>query len=186
MNEAVPELPPDLPVPVNDGACDDLVGKEMPRIRLASTRHRQVDVAKASQQSTVFFFYPGTGKPGAPVPHGWDPIPGARGCTQQNCGYRDLYREFLALGIEVYGISADPLANQEEFANYRHIPYELLNDSGFELTDALHLPTFEFQGQRYIKRLVLVARDGRIEKVFYPVFPPGRNAEVVLEYLRNQ
>lgn len=36
-----------------------------------------------------------------------------------------------------------------------------------------------------IKRLTLVVRDGRIATVFYPVFPPNKNAEEVLAWLRR-
>lgn len=157
----------------------------MPPVRLESTRGRKVDVAGASRRPTVFFFYPSaTGKPD--MPKEWDLIPGARGCTPQNCAYRDRYREFRGLGFEVYGVSAQGSDDQKEFADRMHIPYELLSDSDFELTEALRLPTFEFHGQRYIKRLTLVIEDGRIQRVFYPVFPPDRNAEIVLEYLSGR
>jgi len=185
MNGTPYDLPPDLPVPVDDGACDHLLGRAMPRVRLVSTRGRKVDVAKASLRPTVMFFYPAaTGKPD--MPREWDLIPGARGCTPQNCAYRDHYQEFRALGYEVHGVSAQPPGEQKQFADRMHIPYELLSDSAFELTEALQLPTFEFQGRRYIKRSTLVVKDGRIKKVFYPIFPPNRNADVVLEHLRGR
>jgi peroxiredoxin len=144
-----------------------------------------VDLADATKGRAVLFFYPAaTGRPDAP--EGWDLIPGARGCTAQNCAYRDGYGEFRALGVEVYGVSAQPVEEQRDFAGRMHIPFELLNDSGFELIHALRLPTFELHGRRYVKRLALVAARGRIEKVFYPVFPADRNAAVVLEYLRSR
>ena len=178
-------LPPGLPVPMDDGACDHLPGMSMPSVRLRSTTGRHVDIAKISAWSTVLFFYPAaTGKPD--MPKEWDLIPGARGCTSQNCAYRDHYREFRDLGLEVFGISAQRPEDQKEFAVRMGIPYELLSDSDFELTKALRLPAFEFQGRRYIKRLTIAAEDGRVKKVFYPVFPPDRNAEAVLAYLRGR
>lgn len=178
-------LPPDLPVPTDEGACDHLPARAMPPMRLVSTRGSKADVAKVSQRPTVIFFYPAaTGK--ADMPGECDLIPGARGCTPQNCAYRDHYREFRDLGFEVYGVSAQSPEEQKGFADRMHIPYELLSDSDFELTETLQLPTFEFQGRRYIKRLTVVVAGGRIEKVFYPVFPPDRNAEVVLEYVRGR
>ena len=64
------------------------------------------------------------------------------------------------------------------------LPFEVLSDSGFELTNALRLPTFETAGLRLLKRLTLVIRAGRIEHVFYPVFPPDESAERVIEWLR--
>jgi peroxiredoxin len=144
-----------------------------------------VNIAEISARNTVLFFYPAaTGKPD--MPKEWDLIPGARGCTSQNCAYRDHYREFRDLGLEVFGISAQRPEDQKEFAARMGIPYQLLSDSAFELTEALRLPTFEFQGRRYIKRITIAGEDGRIKKVFYPVFPPDRNAEAVLAYLRGR
>lgn len=178
-------LPPGLPVPVDDGACDHLPGGSVPPVRLMSTSGRRVDLVEVSVRPTVLFFYPSaTGKPD--MPREWDLVPGARGCTAQNCAYRDSYGEFRGLGLQVYGISAQGPAEQKDFADRMSIRYELLSDSDFELTEALRLPTFEFHGRQYIKRLTVVAEDRRITHVFYPVFPPDRNAEVVLQYLRGR
>jgi len=182
-------LPPDLPVPVDNRACDHLRGTLMPSVVLRSTRGRLVNVGEIAKHPTVFFFYPETGKPGDPIPEAWNRIPGARGCTPQNCGFRDRYQEFGALGFEVFGVSGQGrseeqgLAEQMEFAERAELPFELLNDSRLELTRALRLPTFQFEGRAFIERLALVADGRRIDRVFYPVFPPDKNAEMVLEYL---
>ncbi len=157
----------------------------MPPIVLWSTRGRDVSLAEVSNQPTVFFFYPETGKPGDPIPRAWNEIPGARGCTPQNCAFRDHYREFRDLGFQVYGASSQSLEEQIEFAKRNNLPYELLNDSDLKLTRALRLPTFQFQSKLFIKRLALVVKHSLIEKVFYPVFPPDKNAEAVLRYLRG-
>ncbi len=178
-------LTEDLPVPADDGACLHLPGMKVPSISLRSTSGRDVNLAGASRGQVVFF-YPETGKPGAQIPKSWNDIPGARGCTPQSCAFRDHYREFKELGFEVFGVSAQGLDEQKEFAKRNNLPYELLNDSDFRLTNELRLPTFKFESKTFIKRLALVVRRGRIEKVFYPVFPPDKNAEVVLEYLRGK
>jgi peroxiredoxin len=203
-------LPAHLPEPKDDGAAEHLIGATVPSIQLRSTAGRRVNVAAVAQKLSVFFFYPATVKPGIPIPGEWSEVPGARGCTLQNCAFRDEYARFRAAGCEVFGVSGqgqDPehgLAEQIEFARRVHLPFELLNDSRFELVGALSLPTFvaslrsptvEFEGHRYdfplqgrtlVKRLTFVANLGRIEKVFYPVFPPDRNASAVLEYLRTR
>ncbi len=179
-------LPPNLPVPIDDGACDHLLGVEMPPLTLYSTRNRLVDVREISQHPAVLFFYPHTGIPGTPIREGWNEIPGARGCTPQSCAFRDHYHEFKELGAEIFGVSAQSLSEQVDFALRNNIPYELLNDSDFRLTTALRLPTFELKSTRYIKRLALVVNRSRIEKVFYPVFPPDKNAETVLTYLKSR
>jgi len=179
-------LPKGLPVPVDDGARRHLPGMKMPSLSLQSTGPHDVNLADASAREAVFFFYAETGRPGALIPEGWSEIPGARGCTPQSCGFRDHYREFKKLGFEVFGVSTQNLDEQIEFAKRNKLPYELLNDSDFRLTKALRLPTFEFDSNTFVKRLALVVERGRIEKVFYPVFPPDKNAELVLEYLRRK
>ncbi len=179
-------LPGDLRVPYDDGACRHLTGTRLPSVSLRSTKGRYVNIAEVSQQPAVFFFYPETGRPGEPIPRGWNEIPGARGCTPQCCNFRDRYREFEELGFQVFGVSAQSLEEQLEFARRTNLPYELLNDSGFLLTKALRLPTFEFQSGIFIKRLALVVTQTVIERVFYPVFPPNKNAEQVIAYMRSE
>jgi hypothetical protein len=59
----------------------------------------------------------------------------------------------------------------------------VLYDPELRLAAALELPTFEVEGARLYERLTLVARAGVIVKVFYPVFPPDRNADEVIAWL---
>ena len=160
---------------------------DVPPISLLSTSGELVDVAAESRQgATVFFFYPRSGRPDEPQIPGWDDIPGARGCTPQSCAFRDHIGEFDLLRVRVFGISAQDTEYQREFAERTHLPYLLLSDYSFALTSALRLPTFAAGGVTLIRRLTLVVKDGRIEKVFYPVFPPDKNAEEVLAYLRSR
>ena len=154
--------------------------------RSRSTLGTVVNIAEASRGGrAVFFFYPRSGRPDQPPIPGWDDIPGARGCTPHSGAFRDHLAEFEALGGQVFGVSAQDTEYQREFAQRTHLTYPLLSDAAFALTDALGLPTFEAGGMRLIKRLTLVVSEGCIERVFYPVFPPDRNAEEVLAYLRR-
>ena len=155
----------------------------MPRVTLSSTAGRDVDLADLGDRRTVLYFYPRTGRPDRPVPAEWDAIPGARGCTPEACGFRDHFADISALGAGVYGVSTQGTDYQREAAERLHLLFELLSDSEFALTDALSLPTFDFEGVRLLKRLTLVVRAGRVEHVFYPVFPPNRHAEEVLTWL---
>jgi peroxiredoxin len=178
-------LPADLPVPVDDGAADHLPGIAVPAVRLPSTRGGEVDLAKAADGPgrLVVYVYPRTGKPGEPLIEGWDEIPGARGCTPQSCAFRDHVAEFAALGASLLGVSAQSPADQAEFVAREAIPYPVLSDEGLALARELRLPTFEAGGLTLYKRLTFVAREGRIEHVLYPVFPPDRNAADVLAWL---
>jgi peroxiredoxin len=177
------ELPKDLPVPVDDGACAHLAGMRLPSLALPSTAGRAVDLSALSGR-TVVYCYPRTGRPDREVPTGWNEIPGARGCTPQSCAFRDHYRELRALGVtEVFGLSTQDSSYQQEAVARLHLPFELLSDERLAFARALHLPTFDVDGMTLIKRLTLIAQDGVIEKVFYPVFPPDRNAEEVISWL---
>ena len=179
------ELPPDLPVPVNDGAADHLIGLCLPSLTLPAADGSEVDLASLPGR-VVVYVYPRTGQPDQPpLVDDWDLIPGARGCTPQSCAFRDHHAELQSLGAEVYGLSTQTTEYQQEAAARLHLPFPLLSDAGLALTSALTLPTFDAGGETLLKRLTWVAQDGRIVKVWYPVFPPDRNAEEVLTWLRQ-
>jgi peroxiredoxin len=198
------ELPKNLPVPQDDGACDHLPGTRLPRLALASTAGRSVELA-ALKGTTVIYIYPRTGRPDQEVPTGWNAIPGARGCTPQSCAFRDHFEELKGAGAaQVFGLSTQDTGYQREAVERLHLPFELLSDEKLALVKALKLPTFRVDGMTLIKRITLIARDRQIagtprlegaisgarrgepaiEKVFYPVFPPDRNAGDVLAWLK--
>lgn len=179
-------LPTDLPRPTDDGACDHLEGMSLPPIKLSSTDNQILDLAELTLKPTVLFFYPRTGRPDEQAPAGWDEIPGARGCTPQSCGYRDHFSEFKTLGFLVLGVSTQTTEFQQELIQRIHLPFPILSDSEFVLTNTLKLPTFEFNEMRLLKRMAWVCEDGKILKVFYPVFPPDKNAETVITWLKYQ
>jgi peroxiredoxin len=177
-------LPEGLPVPEDDGAADHLPGADVPSVVLESSQG-PVDVAELCAERGVVYVYPRTGKPGVPSLPGWDEVPGARGCTPQSCAFRDHAAELAELGARVAGVSAQMLADQLEFAERNHMPYPVIADPELRLRDALGLPTFEIAGHTLYKRLAFVAERRRIVKVFYPVFPPDRNAVDVVDWLRR-
>jgi len=171
-------LPEGLPVPVDGGAADHLTGAELPDLVLPSSQG-----AVNVRDFEVIYVYPRTGRPGQPSPPGWDEIPGARGCTPQSCAFRDHSAELAALGARVAGLSAQSLDDQVEFADRNRMPFPIVSDEWLDLVRDPGLPTFEVDGLTLYKRLALIAKQGRIRKVFYPVFPPDRNAGDVLAWL---
>lgn len=189
-------LPPDLAVPIDDGAARALGGERVPALALASTLGGTVDLAEAALGPAVFFFYPRTGVPGRPPPRfadgtEWDLVPGMRGCTPQSCGFRDLLGEFRELGVAVYGISTQSSTYQRELAERLHIPFPILSDRELRLTRALALPSIEAppvdgEPTTLIRRMAWYCESGRIEHVWYPVFPPDRCAARVLDWLRER
>lgn len=185
MTDNYQSLPADLPRPVDDGACRHLPGMRMPSVRLLSTGGQLVDLAALTASRTIIYCYPRTGTPGTPLLEGWDSIPGARGCTPQSCGFRDHNLELNHMGAEVFGLSAQDTDYQKEMALRLHLPFEILSDAQFALTDKLRLPCFEVAGMRLLRRLTLVIKNGVIETVFYPVFPPDTHAQEVIAWLKT-
>ena len=181
----IQEIPEGLPEPTDDGACDHLPGMWLPSVPLTSTSGDTVDLADLAG-TTVVYCYPMTGRPDQDLPAGWDEIPGARGCTPQSCGFRDHHSELAALGAGVFGLSTQTTAYQREAAERLRLPFELLSDEKLEFAEALGLPTFEAEGTTLVKRLTMIVEDGEIRRVFYPVFPPGENAEDVIAWLSRQ
>ncbi|QHS16039.1 peroxiredoxin [Halopenitus persicus] len=179
-------LPDDLPVPEDDGAADHLQGMTMPDVSLPATDDTAVELRELPPR-TVIYVYPLTGRPDEDViPEGWEDVPGARGCTPESRGFRSHYDELRDAGVgDVFGLSTQSTAYQREARDRLHLPFELLSDAERELADALDLPTFTIEGEEYLKRLTMVVTDGRIEHVFYPIFPPDEHADEVLEWVSN-
>jgi peroxiredoxin len=171
-----------LPRPSDDGAADHLTGMALPHVPLPATDGTVVDVT-ALPGWTVLYAYPMTGRPGVPLPHDWDAIPGARGCTPQSCAFRDHAAELGRLGVDrIYGLSTQPTDAQREAAERLHLPFTLLSDRDLALARGLRLPTFEAEGTTMLRRLTLILQDGRVRHTMYPVFPPDANAGDVVAW----
>jgi len=177
-------LPAGIPAPQDDGAARHLTGAKLPDIVLRATSGAPVNLSKLKGR-TVVYVYPRTGVPGVDAPPGWDDIPGARGCTPQSCGFRDHFADLKRLDVQqLYGLSTQDTAYQREAATRLHLPFAILSDEKLALTKAMKLPTFTTSGMTLLKRMAWVIDDGEITKVFYPVFPPDKNAEEVIAWLR--
>ena len=176
------KLPENLPVPEDDGGSVHLIGSKIDSIELRSTNGLKVDLGSIKGK-VVIYCYPMTGRPDVPLPDGWNEIPGARGCTPQSCSYKDHYKEFQELGVEVYGLSTQTTDYQKEMVDRLSLPFNVLSDSQMELTQAINLPTFVVTGMVLLKRLTMVVEDSVIKSVHYPVFPSDSDPDWVLDYL---
>jgi peroxiredoxin len=176
-------MPANLPMPEDDGGCNHLVGLGLPDINVQSTSSGMVNLARQTGW-IVIYCYPMTGRPGQVIPDGWASIPGAAGCTPQSCSFRDGHGSLAALDVKVFGMSTQSTADQIEAIHRLRLPYELISDSALSFAPTLKLPLFEISGMTFFKRVTLVVEDGIIKKYFYPVFPPDRNVDEVLSWLR--
>lgn len=177
-------LPNDLPVPKDDGAGDHLVSLNLPNLALDNTSQKAVNLSKITGWQ-VIFCYPLTARPDAPLPEAWNLVPGARGCTPQACSIRDAHSALKAMHVSVFGMSTQTSDYQKEAAERLHLPYSLLSDHAHCFIDALDLPTFTWLQQRLNKRLTIIALDGKIQHIFYPVFPPDTHIHQVIEWLNT-
>ena len=179
------QLPTDLPVPQDDGACNHLVGMPLPNVALLATDGSMVNLSQLAGR-LVIYCYPMTGQPNVPLPEGWDQIPGARGCTPQSCAFRDHYQELQALNANVFGLSVQSTDYQREMATRLHLPFQVLSDEQYQFQKALNLPTFVAAGMTLLKRVTLISHQGRIEAVHYPIFPSDSDPAWVLDYLKSK
>ena len=178
------ELPIDLPVPTDDGAAKHLTGLYLPAIELNATIGKTIQL-NALKGKYVLYVYPMTGQPNVALPEGWDSIPGARGCTPQSCSFRDHADELAKLNTKVFGISSQTTEYQLEVKNRLHLPFELLSDTSFLLKELLGLTTFCAGNIELYKRLTMIIDNCQIVKTFYPVFPPDKNVNNVIDWLKN-
>jgi peroxiredoxin len=180
-------LPPDIPAPQDDGGARHLACAKLPDVTLTATHDGPAVNLSKLKGRTVLYIYPRTGVPGVDAPPGWDDIPGARGCTPQSCGFRDHFADLKALGVaHVYGLSTQDSSYQREAALRLHLPFPILSDADLDFARKLRLPMFKTSGMTLLKRLALLIEDGVIVKVFYPVFPPDKNAAEVIAWLRHR
>lgn len=180
------KLPDNLPEPVDDGACDHLVGAKLPSIALESSSGRKIDLSRLTGL-TVIYVYPMSSADDSVLPDNWDSIPGARGCTPQSCSFRDHADELAELGAEVFGLATQSPDYLRGEVGRLHLPFELLSDQDLALQQALRLPVFDVKvaGKAVLKRATLICKDDEIGHVFYPVFPPDKSADQVVEWLKR-
>jgi peroxiredoxin len=178
------DLPNNLPIPEDDGACNHLTGSRLPNVTLPATDGTSINPSGIPGW-LVIYCYPMTGRPDTALPERWDEIPGARGCTPQSCSFRDHHQEIQVLKTRVFGLSVQNTDYQAEAVERLHLPFPLLSDSKLEFASALNLPMLEVEGMHLLKRVTMIAKDGVIQKVFYPVFPPDKNIDDVLVWLRE-
>ena len=183
MNLSV--LPKGLPIPEDDGACNHLFNKRLPDISLLNQDGNLLKLNRKDTFRLVLYCYPMTGHPNKPLPPDWDHIPGARGCTPQNCSFRDHYDELIKLNAIPIGLSSQNTIDIKEMVSRLLIPYDFVSDENLEFTNKLKLPTFTIDKKIYIKRVTMIIEKSIIKKFFYPIFPPDLHIHEVIKWLKS-
>ena len=128
-------------------------GGAAPEFSLHDANGHEVSLTSLEGRNVIVYFYPKDDTPG---------------CTKEACGFRDLWGEIEALGVEVLGISPDPEASHRRFADKYHLPFRLLSDP-----DKRVMAAYGAWGEKVlygrrsvgvIRSTVWIGPDGRVRK----------------------
>ncbi len=178
-------LPPNLHIPENDGACNHLINSLIPNISLLNQDSNFLKLNRNDTFKLIIYCFPMTGNPKKPLPKKWNSIPGAKGCTLQTCSFRDEYDELIKLNAIPVGISTQNISDIKEMTLRLKIPYDVLSDFDLKFANCIGLPTFTINKKTYLKRVTLIIEQSKIVNVFYPIFPPQNNVYNVIDWLRK-
>ena len=171
--------------PSDGELAESLLGQPLPSLRLACTTGGILDLAALAIEPLVVFVHPGT-ETSRQVREDPDGLLGS-GCTLQNQAFREHVASFAGRRLNVVGVSARPPEEQRRFCRRERLQFPLLSDTGMALADTIDLPTTRLgSGERVYSRLTFIAHEGIIDRVFYPVPIPRRNALDVLAWLDKQ
>lgn len=179
------DLLTNLAKPEEDGACNHLLNSTIPDISLPTQDGNLLKLNRSDTFFLVIFCYPMTGHPDRPLPENWNLIPGARGCTSQNCSFRDNYDNLIKANALPIGVSTQSVSDIKEMSIRLHIPYDVVSDQQLIFASALNLPIFSIDKKKFLKRVTLIIEKSVIKKVFYPIFPPNIHINEVLSWLNR-
>ena len=172
-----------FPIPKDDGKASHLFNIHLPPIALKNQHGNLLNLKRSDTFRLIIYFYPMTGNPNKILPQNWDQIPGATGCTSETCTFRDNYEELIKLNAIPIGISTQSVEDLQEMTNRLLIPYDVLSDSEYFLMNELSIPNFKNKNKIYFKRITLIVEKNIVKKVFYPIFPPNKHINEVLQWL---
>jgi|TARA_B110000116_G_C16787101_1_gene561538 peroxiredoxin len=179
------KLPTNLSKLEQDGACNHLLNAIIPEISLPTQDDNMLKLNRSDTFRLVVFCYPMTGRPDQSLPKNWDMIPGARGCTSQNCSFRDNYDNLIKANALPIGVTTQSIIDIKEMTNRLIIPYDVLSDQQLLLASALNLPIFSINEKKFLKRVTLIIEKSVIKNFFYPIFSPNTHINEVLEWLNK-
>ncbi len=145
-------------------------GADAPDFELQN-QHGESVALSSFDGRVVVYFYPRADTPG---------------CTTEACSFRDRWDEFDGAGVDVIGISDDPVADLEAFAEEYDLPITLLSDEDGAVASA-----YDSYGEKSmfgntfdgVFRNTYVVEDGEIVATYEGVDPEG-HADEILSDLR--
>ena len=172
-------------IPDNIRIIDNLTNKSLPPISLKNQWGNKLQLNRSDTFRLVIYFYSMTGHPDKKLPENWNKIPGAEGCTLENCNFRDSYDNFIELNALPIGISTQTVDDVREMTQRMNIKYDVLSDCDLVCVNTLSLPTFSINKKTFIKRLTIIVENNIIKKVFYPVVCINKHVDNVLKWLKE-
>ncbi|KAG6828373.1 hypothetical protein H0H92_008215 [Tricholoma furcatifolium] len=143
------------------------IGDVLPAgLTLKNEKGEDVDVAGlAAEKGVVFFLVPKADTPG---------------CTNQACGFRDIYPDFTSLDYTVYCLSADSPAAQTKWQTKKELPYPLISDPKRVLISALGAG----EGGKTKRSHFIFEKGGKLLDKKIPVKPVD-SPKLALEFIQN-
>jgi peroxiredoxin Q/BCP len=119
-------------------------------------------------KALVIFFYP---KDDTPL------------CTQEACGFRDAYEQFVAAGAEVVGVSADTAASHAAFARKHKLPFPIVSDRDGHIRKLFGVP--KLLGFLPGRVTYVIDREGIVRLVFNSSFTAAGHVQQALDLVRR-
>jgi peroxiredoxin Q/BCP len=144
------------------------VGEMAPAFDLPSSTGKNIKLSDYKGKTVVVYFYPKADTPG---------------CTTEACGFRDSADEYRKAGVEVVGISPDPVEDVKAFADKFQLNFPLLADADHKVCEAYGVwQQKTMAGNTFMgamRTTFVVGPDGKITHVFEKVKPAGHEKEVL-------
>ena len=146
------------------------INTKVKKFKVSATNELEINSDELLGKNFVIYFYPKDNTPG---------------CTQEGEDFRDLYKEFKKLKIEIYGVSRDSLKSHEGFKEKYKYPFELISDHEEKLCNLFDvIKEKNMYGKKYMgieRSTFLINKEGKLSAEWRKVKVNGHAAEVLEE-----
>ena len=148
-------------------------GKAAPAFTLTDTDGTKVALKDIKGSWIVLYFYPKDDTPG---------------CTKEACGFRDLWGDIEALGVQVYGVSPDGAESHQKFTAKYDLPFNLLSDPNRKVMEKYgaygEKMMYGKKTMGVIRSTVIIDPKGKVAKHWRRVAKAADHPQKVLEALQ--